>query len=322
MCGAARAPVVAGAHDAGMATADCGRHSDDRGAHACGRAVAQSSLRPPPRVPSPVCRSTCRRGSPSSSPSMARRSRSLPMEAVSPSSVCAQGVPSLFIHTLDTGKTDEVPDTRDAATPMFSADSQWVAFGQDGIDQEGSGRRRPGANGRTWRRRPDDLAFRRPLRARQREWLAYPSDLPDDRALTQVTEGEEGHLTPLLMRNGSLLFTSAAGRHPEQLEQHQRLAARARLRRARSCRTRRVRNSLGTRCNRLCARPRAVRRGVRQPRHSPDQRAARHGHPGADNASCRPRRCTPSPTMARSFTRHHPVAAVSSGSIATAVRNS
>ena len=43
------------------------------------------------------------------------------------------GLPSLFIHQLDTGKTDEVADTRNAVPPMFSADSQWVAFGQAGI---------------------------------------------------------------------------------------------------------------------------------------------------------------------------------------------
>jgi serine/threonine protein kinase len=44
-----------------------------------------------------------------------------------------QGQSSLFIHTLDTGKTAPVPNTRDAGNPMFSADSQWVqwvAFGQ------------------------------------------------------------------------------------------------------------------------------------------------------------------------------------------------
>ena len=38
------------------------------------------------------------------------------------------GRQSLFIHTLETGKTDDVPDTRNAVNPIFSADSQWVAF--------------------------------------------------------------------------------------------------------------------------------------------------------------------------------------------------
>jgi Tol biopolymer transport system component len=35
--------------------------------------------------------------------------------------------------------------------------------------------------------------------------------IPDDRPLTRLAEGEEGHLTPLLMRNGWLLFTSVRG---------------------------------------------------------------------------------------------------------------
>ena len=52
------------------------------------------------------------------------------------------GRPSLFIHTLETGKTLDVPDTRDAVNPTFSPDSQWVAFAQ------GAHRRAEGAGGR------------------------------------------------------------------------------------------------------------------------------------------------------------------------------
>jgi serine/threonine protein kinase len=42
------------------------------------------------------------------------------------------GLPSLYIHQWDTG-TEEVADTGNATSPMFSDDSQWVAFGQAGL---------------------------------------------------------------------------------------------------------------------------------------------------------------------------------------------
>jgi hypothetical protein len=35
--------------------------------------------------------------------------------------------------------------------------------------------------------------------------------VPDDQTITEISAGETGHLTPLLMRNGSLLFTSVRG---------------------------------------------------------------------------------------------------------------
>jgi Tol biopolymer transport system component len=121
------------------------------------------------------------------------------------------GLPSLFIHRLDTGKTDEVGDTRNAATPMFSADSQWVAFGQAGLIKKV-----PAAGG--------PLEVVAPGAAGPMAWLSdgrfvrgnmsgspLREVVPDDRPLTQVAEGEEGHLTPLLMRNGWLLFTSVRG---------------------------------------------------------------------------------------------------------------
>src|SRR4030095_8312369 len=39
----------------------------------------------------------------------------------------------------------------------------------------------------------------------------FPVVPEDDSFLTQVSAGEEGHLTPLLMRNGWLLFTAVRG---------------------------------------------------------------------------------------------------------------
>jgi eukaryotic-like serine/threonine-protein kinase len=121
------------------------------------------------------------------------------------------GLPSLFVHQLDTGKIDAIPDTRNAATPMFSADSQWVAFGQDGVIKKV-----PAAGG------PVEAVA--PGAAGPMAWLSdgrfvrgnmsgspLRQVVPDDRPLTQVAEGEEGHLTPLLMRNGWLLFTAVRG---------------------------------------------------------------------------------------------------------------
>ena len=122
------------------------------------------------------------------------------------------GVPSLFIHQLN-GKTEEVADTRNAFTPMFSANSQWVAFGQDGFIKQV-----PAAGG------PVEVVA--PGAAGPMAWLSdgrfvrgnmsgseirqIVPGVPDDR-LTTISEGEEGHLTPLLMRNAWLLFTAIRG---------------------------------------------------------------------------------------------------------------
>jgi serine/threonine protein kinase/Tol biopolymer transport system component len=121
-----------------------------------------------------------------------------------------QGVTSLFIYSLDTGKTAAVPDTRDALNPMFSADSQWVAFGDRTIKKvpanggpvqevgkaAGGGALAWLSDGRFVR----GNASGRPLRQ------ALNGD-----ALTTLREGEEGHLTPLRLDNGSLLFTALRG---------------------------------------------------------------------------------------------------------------
>jgi Tol biopolymer transport system component len=129
------------------------------------------------------------------------------------------GLPSLFIHQFDTGRTDEVADSGNAFTPMFSADSQWVAFGQDHIGQNRLIKQIPAAGG------PVEVVA--PGAAGPMAWLSdgrfvrgtmsgspirqiFPA-VPDDQTLTQIAEGEEGHLTPLLMRNGWLLFTAMRG---------------------------------------------------------------------------------------------------------------
>src|SRR5688500_9908715 len=129
------------------------------------------------------------------------------------------GLPSLFIHQFDTGKTEEIADSRNAFTPMFSADSQWVAFGQDHIAQERPIKQVPAAGG------PVEVVA--PGAAGPMAWLSdgrfvrgalsnsplrqiFPA-VPGDRPLTEVSEGEDGHVTPFLMRNGWLLFTSVRG---------------------------------------------------------------------------------------------------------------
>ena len=117
----------------------------------------------------------------------------------------------LFIHSLDTGKTAPVPDTRGASHPMFSADSQWVAFSQRDIKKVPAGGGpvqtvgTPGGGGAiTWLsdgRFVRGNASGQPLR----------QVVVDERPLTRLLEGEEGHLTPLLVDAGTLLFTSLRG---------------------------------------------------------------------------------------------------------------
>jgi len=124
------------------------------------------------------------------------------------------GLPSLYIHQFDTGKTGEVADSRNAFTPMFSADSQWVAFGQAGIVKKvrpAGGPVEvvaPGAAGpMAWL---SDGRFVRGSMSGSPIRQIFPV-VPGDHLLTQISEGEEGHLTPLLMGNGWLLFTAVRG---------------------------------------------------------------------------------------------------------------
>jgi serine/threonine protein kinase len=119
---------------------------------------------------------------------------------------------SLFIHSLDTGRTALVPDTRDAVNPMFSADSQWVAFGQQEVKKVPAGGgpvqavgRGEGGGSLTW------LSDGRFVRAAPGSNLPLRQVFSDERFLTKLVEGEEGHLTPLLLDDGQLLFTSLRG---------------------------------------------------------------------------------------------------------------
>ena len=121
------------------------------------------------------------------------------------------GRQSLFIHTLETGQTQDVRDTRDAVHPTFSPDSQWVAFahGTMGV------RKVLAAGG------PIQLVWRGA--ARQLTWLADGRivfatgnrplrEIGDaDKAITTQEKDEDGHSTPLVMRDGSLLFTVRRG---------------------------------------------------------------------------------------------------------------
>ena len=121
------------------------------------------------------------------------------------------GAISLFIHSLDTGRTSAVPDTRGALNPMFSADSRWVAFAQGIIKKVPAGGgpveavgTAGGGGALTWL---SDGRFVRGTAAGRPLWQV----VSDERQLTRLLEGEEGHVTPLLVDDGPLLFTSLRG---------------------------------------------------------------------------------------------------------------
>ena len=86
--------------------------------------------------------------------------------------------------------------------------------------------------------------------------------------ITTLGEGEDGHLTPLLMRDGSLLFTIRRGSFSSNLNSIAVLAA-ARDRGGQGTRARAERDHSATpgRGDRLCARTLADGGRVRQPRH-------------------------------------------------------
>lgn len=194
-----------------------------------------------------------------------------------------QGERLLFIHSLDTARTVSVPGTGDAINPMFSADSQWVAFGQRNIKKVPVGGgpvqevgTADSGGALTWL---SDGRFVRGTASGQPLRQFVSAEGP----LTRLREGEEGHLTPLLIDEGALLFTSLRGGMVEQLEQHQRLAA-GRLRSERG-RAECDKPATGRpRCIGICARPLVVRRGLRQAGDPAHRRAARHRHRRADNA--------------------------------------
>jgi serine/threonine protein kinase/Tol biopolymer transport system component len=124
-----------------------------------------------------------------------------------------QGRRSLFVHTLESGKTVEVPDTHDISNPMFSPDSQWVAFSElkavVKLPATGEGSRQLMLEGaiRQWRWLPDgrivNAGGTRPLLLRQQGAPA--------RELTRLGEGEESHNTPVMTADGSILFTVLRG---------------------------------------------------------------------------------------------------------------
>ena len=116
------------------------------------------------------------------------------------------GARSLFIHTLATGETIAVPNTERALNPMFSPDSQWLAFAD-----ANAVRKTPAGGGpvqlllggtfiqMTW------LSDGRILRGGGNGALREIS--PASRDVTRLGNGEEGHHTPLAMPDGSLAFT-------------------------------------------------------------------------------------------------------------------
>ena len=123
----------------------------------------------------------------------------------------SQGVTSLFIHTLATGKTVRTPDTGDAVIPMFSPDSQWVAFGAPGMIKKVPAAGGPvqvitqgGGGPMVW------LSDGRLVRG-SASGSGIDQHLPERRALTTPADGELGHLTPLALPDGSLLFTALRG---------------------------------------------------------------------------------------------------------------
>ena len=119
-----------------------------------------------------------------------------------------EGKLSLFIHTLQTGRTVAVPDTDQATSPIFSPDSQWLVFSHGRAV-----RKVPAAGG------PIQLVFDGP--GRQMSWLSddrivtggggQPLKQLDGQAITRLRDGEEGHHTPVLVADGSMLFTILRG---------------------------------------------------------------------------------------------------------------
>jgi serine/threonine protein kinase/Tol biopolymer transport system component len=124
-----------------------------------------------------------------------------------------EGHRSLFVHTLSSGSTVAIPDTRDATNPMFSPDSEWVAFAQGNAV-----RKLPAAGG------PIQVLYE--SRQRQMTWLSdgrilrgaggnsavlHEVGVKNNREVTSIGPGEEGHHTPVLLANGSLLFTILRG---------------------------------------------------------------------------------------------------------------
>jgi eukaryotic-like serine/threonine-protein kinase len=113
---------------------------------------------------------------------------------------------SLFVHTLQSGQTVSIPDTADATNPMFSPDSQWVAYaGAKAVFKvpAAGGPRQVMLEGALRRMRwfPDG----RIVSAAANGSLQQVDTGP--RQLTKLRDGEEFHHTPISMPDGSILFT-------------------------------------------------------------------------------------------------------------------
>lgn len=123
-----------------------------------------------------------------------------------------QGATSLFIYTLATGVSVEVPDTREPIAPMFSPDSKWVGFGHLGSIKKvpaGGGSVQVIGAGLS----QGTMTWLRDGRIVRGSGSGGPLSelLPEQRTVTTVAEGAGGHLTPLALPAGALLFTELRG---------------------------------------------------------------------------------------------------------------
>ena len=121
-----------------------------------------------------------------------------------------QGKRSLFISALNTGAAVEVPGTDEAANPAFSPDSQWVAFVQARAVKKVPAGGGPiqvvcGCPGPLLRWLSDGRLVR--------AGVVGPIEQVDAAGtpLTRLADGDEGHHTPVLLPNGSMLFTILRG---------------------------------------------------------------------------------------------------------------
>jgi serine/threonine protein kinase/Tol biopolymer transport system component len=126
---------------------------------------------------------------------------------------------SLFVYSLDTGETTEIPDTPGASNPAFSPDGEWLAFSQgrriSRIAPAGGSRMvlcdDCPANILTWL--DDGRLMVSGLGRRLEEVLIRDSPVPGraGRPVTLLENQEEGHHKPVLLPDRSVLFTILRG---------------------------------------------------------------------------------------------------------------
>jgi serine/threonine protein kinase len=121
-----------------------------------------------------------------------------------------RGQKSIFVQALNTGTTVEIPGTAEAANPTFSPDSQWLAFVQSGAVKKVPAAGGPiqvvcVCTGPLLRWLSDGRLVRSGLNRPIQDIVAA------GRPITQLAEGDEGHHTPILLPNGSLLFMILRG---------------------------------------------------------------------------------------------------------------